>query len=166
LALLRNDADVREFDASCIDAATDAQAIVMAFEAAQSLHYEYCVHRDALSAQLAELIETGRRIRWADYIAALDAARGARRSLRAAFESHDVLLSPSAPGEAPKGLEATGDPIFNRGVTMLGLPAVTLPASHGEQQMPLGVQLIGGWDRDRELLAIARWIHTRLHSDL
>jgi len=166
LAVVRNDVDLRDFDASCIDVATDAQAIVMAFEGAQSLHYEYRVHRDAVSARLAELIETGRRIRWADYIAALDAARGARRSLRAAFESHDVLLSPSAPGEAPKGLEATGDPIFNRGVTMLGLPAVTLPASHGEQQMPLGVQLIGGWDRDRELLAIARWIHTRLHSDL
>jgi Asp-tRNA(Asn)/Glu-tRNA(Gln) amidotransferase A subunit family amidase len=164
LALLRNDADVREFDASCIDAATDAQAIVMAFEAAQSLHYEYRVHRDAFSPPLAELIETGRRIRWADYIAALDAARGARRSLRAAFESHAVLLSPRAPGEAPKGLEATGDPIFNRGVTMLGLPAVTLPAGVGEHEMPLGVQLIGGWDRDRELLAIARWIHTRTRS--
>jgi Asp-tRNA(Asn)/Glu-tRNA(Gln) amidotransferase A subunit family amidase len=164
LALLRNDADVREFDASCIDAATDAQAIVMAFEAAQSLHYEYRVHRDALSARLAELIETGRRIRWADYIAALDAARGARRSLRAAFESHDVLLSPSAPGEAPKGLEATGDPIFNRGVTMLGLPAVTLPAGVGEHEMPLGVQLIGREDCDRELLSIARWIHARTRS--
>jgi Asp-tRNA(Asn)/Glu-tRNA(Gln) amidotransferase A subunit family amidase len=164
LALLRNDADVREFDASCIDAATDAQAIVMAFEAAQSLHYEYRVHRDALSARLAELIETGRRIRWADYIAALDAARGARRSLRAAFESHDVLLSPRAPGEAPMGLDATGDPIFNRGVTMLGLPAVTLPAGVGEHEMPLGVQLIGREDCDRELLSIARWIHARTRS--
>ena len=166
LALLRNDVDVRDFDASPIDAATDAQAVVMAFEASQSLHYEYRVHRGALSARLAELIETGRRVQWADYIAALGAAATARRSMRAAFEVHDVLLTPSAPGEAPIGLEATGDPIFNRGVTMLGLPAVTLPAGHGARQMPLGVQLIGAWDSDRELLAFARSIHARIRSAL
>ncbi|HET8831397.1 MAG TPA: amidase family protein, partial [Casimicrobiaceae bacterium] len=123
-------------------------------------------HRDALSPRLVEIIEQGRRVQWSDYIVALDAAAKARRATRTAFETHDVLLSPSAPGEAPIGIEATGDPIFNRGVTMLGLPAVTLPAGHGGQQMPLGVQLIGGWDRDRELLAIARWIHTRLRSEL
>jgi Asp-tRNA(Asn)/Glu-tRNA(Gln) amidotransferase A subunit family amidase len=72
---------------------------------------------------------------------------------------------PSAPGEAPRGLAATGDPIFNRGATMLGVPAITLPVGKGDHGLPLGVQLIGAWDRDRDLLAIAHWLYARVRAD-
>ena len=76
-----------------------------------------------------------------------------------------MLLTPSAPGEAPAGLDATGDPIFNRGATMLGVPAVTLPVGKGDNGLPIGVQLIGAWDGDRELLAVAEWLYARVRAD-
>jgi Asp-tRNA(Asn)/Glu-tRNA(Gln) amidotransferase A subunit family amidase len=161
---LLREADVRDVDVPGADAATDAQAIVMAFEAAHSLGYEYRTHRDALSVRLVELIETGLRVRYADYVAAQQAAASARMAFRAAFDAHDVLLTPSAPGEAPAGLDATGDPIFNRGATMLGVPAITLPVGIGQHELPIGVQLIGVWDRDRELLEIAQWVYARVRA--
>ena len=161
---LLREADVRDVDVPGADAATDAQAIVMAFEAAHSLGYEFRTHRDALSVRLVELIETGLRVRYADYVAAQQAAASARMAFRAAFDAHDVLLTPSAPGEAPAGLDATGDPIFNRGATMLGVPAITLPVGIGQHELPIGVQLIGVWDRDRELLEIAQWVYARVRA--
>jgi len=114
--------------------------------------------------RLVELIETGLRVRYADYVAAQQAAASARMAFRAAFDAHDVLLTPSAPGEAPAGLDATGDPIFNRGATMLGVPAITLPVGIGRHELPIGVQLIGVWDRDRELLEIAQWVYARVRA--
>jgi amidase len=78
------------------------------------------------------------------------------------FTDYDVLLVPSAPGEAPVGLEATGNPIFNRMWTLLHTPAVTLPSHAGPHGLPVGVQVIGPLGMDDRLLAMAAWMHARL----
>jgi Asp-tRNA(Asn)/Glu-tRNA(Gln) amidotransferase A subunit family amidase len=135
----------------------------MAFEGAQSLGYEYRTHRAALSARLAELLETGMNIGYAEYVSAQHDGEG-RDALRIVLADYDVLITPAAPGEAPVGLEGTGDPVFNRLWTMLGVPAVTVPVASGPNGMPIGVQLIGAWDRDRELLAIAHRIDERVRA--
>ena len=80
----------------------------------------------------------------------------------AIFTDYDALLVPSAPGEAPAGLEATGNPIFNRMWTLLHTPAVTLPCHTGPNGLPVGVQVIGPLRMDDRLLAIAAWMHARL----
>ena len=80
----------------------------------------------------------------------------------ALFESHDVLLAPSAVGAAPQGTAATGDPLFNRIWTLLGVPCVTLPRFQGASGLPLGVQLIGRARHDTRLLAAADWADARL----
>lgn len=59
------------------------------------------------------------------------------------FRALDVVLTPSAPGEAPAGLAATGDPLFNRIWTLLGNPCVHLPFAQGAAGLPVGVQAIG-----------------------
>lgn len=162
---LRRDADIRDAaPLADVHAAIDAQRVIMAFEGAQSLGYEYRAHRAALSARLAELLETGMKIDYADYVRAQHVAAKARDALRDLLADYDVLITPSAPGEAPVGLGATGDPVFNRLWTMLGVPAVTIPVASGPAGMPLGVQLVGAWDRDRELLAIANGIHARVRA--
>ena len=74
----------------------------------------------------------------------------------------DALLTPSAPGEAPEGLASTGDPVFNRVVTWLGFPAVSLPAGTGRSGLPLGVQLVGAPLAEATLLAVASWTEARL----
>ena len=76
----------------------------------------------------------------------------------------DALLAASAPGEAPEGLGATGDPLFSRMWTLLQLPCVALPLGVGPQGLPLGIQLIGRKGDDSRLLAVAAWAHDGLRD--
>ena len=74
----------------------------------------------------------------------------------------DVLITPSAPGEAPAGLEWTGDPAFNFIWTSLHVPCVTVPAGTGPNGLPLGIQIVGRRGEDRAVLAWARWVQAAL----
>ena len=53
-----------------------------------------------------------------------------------------MLLTYSAPGAPPKGLDSTGDPRLNRLWTLLGTPCVNVPALVAEGNLPVGVQVI------------------------
>ena len=66
-----------------------------------------------------------------------------QRAFPAAMEGLDVLVTPSAPGEAPAGLDWTGDPAFNFIWTSLHVPCVTVPAGSGPNGLPLGIQIVG-----------------------
>jgi Asp-tRNA(Asn)/Glu-tRNA(Gln) amidotransferase A subunit family amidase len=74
----------------------------------------------------------------------------------------DVLLTASAPGEAPAGLENTGEAMFNRLCSGLRVPCVNLPGFGGPNGLPVGVQLIGAIDEDVRLLRAAKWIAGRI----
>jgi len=93
---------------------------------------------------------------------AIDTAEAFRRHLDDIFGEVDVLLTPSAAGEAPEGLGSTGDPSFNSIWTLAWTPCVTLPAGTGPSDLPLGVQLVGPRDGDARLLRTARWLANRL----
>lgn len=134
------------------------QKLIMAYEGARSLAHERRGKREALSTPLLELTDAGARVDPNDYLQARARSRQARAALAALFQDVDVLLTPSAPGAAPRGLEATGDPAFNRAWTLLGQPCVTLPAGRDPSGLPLGVQLVGGFDDDARLLAAAAWL--------
>lgn len=56
------------------------------------------------------------------------------------------------PGEAPKGLENTGDPILNCVWTFLYMPCVGLPVCSGPTGLPMGFQVAGPRGTDTELL--------------
>ena len=64
-------------------------------------------------------------------------------------------MAPAAPGEAPAGLLYTGNPVFSRMWTLLGVPCVTMPAIWGDSGLPTGIQLIGRLGRDAPLMAAA-----------
>jgi Asp-tRNA(Asn)/Glu-tRNA(Gln) amidotransferase A subunit family amidase len=88
--------------------------------------------------------------------------RVAHLQLDDAWDKFDLLLAPSARGEAPSGLGNTGDPIFNRFWTLLGAPCIALPFNTGPLGLPLSVQLIGRRGRDDQLIAWARWVEGKL----
>jgi Asp-tRNA(Asn)/Glu-tRNA(Gln) amidotransferase A subunit family amidase len=138
--------------------ALEAQQVIMTFEAWRGLAYERTVHGDKISTALTEYIVEGGQHSRAHY----DWARSVQAGCKAAFwqflEKYGALLTPAAPGEAPKNLASTGSPNFNRIWTMLGVPCVTVPGMTGPNGLPVGVQCIGPAGRAHETLSHAAWL--------
>lgn len=94
----------------------------------------------------------------------LRAARESRLAFRQRLhqimdeEGIDLWICPPAPDVAPRGIEATGSPLMNLPWTHAGAPAVSLPAGRGMRSLPLGLQLVGRFGDDEQLLAWARAI--------
>jgi Asp-tRNA(Asn)/Glu-tRNA(Gln) amidotransferase A subunit family amidase len=135
-----------------------AQMDIMTYEMARSLAYEWHAHRARLSQKLQDLIAAGLTLPRERYDAAVTLARNARRMTGELFARADVLLAPSAVGEAPLGLEATGDPLFNRMWTILHTPCVHLPFTQGPNGLPVGLQVVGPRGADRQTLLCADYL--------
>ncbi len=142
----------------------DDQKQVMAYEAVRELAFELQHHATALSRPLRDLLEKGQAVTEAEYLSAQSRAATGRRVARELMADVDALLVPAAPGEAPLGLDATGDPVFSRVWTLLGLPCVNVPGLRGPHGMPIGVQLVGRKHQERALLALAASVHTVLDT--
>ncbi|MGH8712882.1 MAG: amidase [Casimicrobiaceae bacterium] len=140
----------------------EAQLAVMQYEVAKSLTHENLTYRDALSADMTKMIDAGLAVSPQQYDAARSLARNCRAMLADVFREVDVLLAPSAPGEAPHGIAATGDPLFNRMWTLLHTPCVHLPFAIGPRGLPVGMTIVGPIGGDRETLLAADWIDARL----
>lgn len=134
---------------------TEAQMHIMGFEAALAFAPESQAHPTGFSNAFAQFIAAGSAIDGTTYFAAQELAAAARCALTGVFGDVDILLAPSTEGEAPAGLEATGDPIFNRMWTLLGNPCVHVPLGVGTGGMPIGVTLIGPRWGDAQTLAAA-----------
>ena len=141
----------------------DRHKVIMGFETARALAWEYRTHPDKVSASLKPRLDEGWKVTRASYDEMRATAERCRRALAQDMRELDLLLTPSAPGEAPASLASTGDPVFNRAWTLLGNPCVTLPHGRGPQGLPLGVQLVGAFDGDTALLGWARWVARALN---
>jgi Asp-tRNA(Asn)/Glu-tRNA(Gln) amidotransferase A subunit family amidase len=104
---------------------------------------------------MRKLLAHGKSVSAVDYLGALAKASRYAASLAEIFDECDAIITPAAPGIAPKGLSATGDPAFCTLWTLTGLPALSLPLLAGEGGLPLGVQLVGAPGRDGRLLRTA-----------
>ncbi|MEZ0302094.1 MAG: amidase [Hyphomicrobiaceae bacterium] len=144
--------------------AIELHGIVMAVEMAHNLHRDFEKGADKLSPVLRRLIERGRACPAIDYTRALAATGPLNAALDQIFEEYDAILTPATPGEAPRGLDSTGNPALCTTWTYLGTPAVTLPLMQGEHGMPLGVQLVGRRGNDARLLRTANWLVKSLES--
>jgi Asp-tRNA(Asn)/Glu-tRNA(Gln) amidotransferase A subunit family amidase len=134
---------------------TAAQESIMGFELVRSLAYERIQRSAELSPRLAQQLDAGMTVGTDEYDAAIGRTAAAWSKLGEFFGPCHAMLVPAAPGEAPPGLGYTGNPVFNRMWTLLGMPCVTLPSVWGESGLPTGVQLVGQIGRDHELLACA-----------
>lgn len=143
---------------------TDAQKTVMAYDVAHARIYEYSRYPDQISAQFRDLFESGLEISRTDFQNACITGDRAARILESLFIDTDVILTPAAPGEAPAGLDATGDPLFSRGWNLLQVPCVSIPYGKGPNGLPLSVQLVGRLGADDDLLAAAKWVHKQLSA--
>jgi Asp-tRNA(Asn)/Glu-tRNA(Gln) amidotransferase A subunit family amidase len=123
-------------------------------------NYARYIEMDAagLSSKLMSMIEEGLAVKAVDYANAQDSIAPLNVALEKLFERYDAIVTPAAPGEAPAGLESTGDPVFSTLWTYCGVPALTVPLLSGPNGMPVGVQLVGRPFYDGRLLRTARWL--------
>jgi len=114
-------------------------------------------YRDLYRPRTAALILEGRSVPKDVVDEARDLQKLLREEVQHIMDVNDIDLwvAPAAPGPAPKGLDSTGDPVMNLPWTFLGLPAVTVPAGSAHNGLPLGLQMIGSWMMDEEMLAWA-----------
>jgi len=103
-------------------------------------------------------LEAGAKIDYATWVAARKLGDTGRAAVDALFDDFDVILTAPAKGEAPLGLERTGDATFNLLWTYLWMPCVTLPFAKGPVGLPVGIQLVGRQHEDARLLDIAAWV--------
>jgi Asp-tRNA(Asn)/Glu-tRNA(Gln) amidotransferase A subunit family amidase len=137
-------------------AAWDAQRVIMAADMAHNLG-AIVDQGGEISPQLRDLLAQGREVTAVQYLAAVRDARRYADGLSEIFEQlADAILTLSARGVAPQGLDATGDPVFCTFWTLTGLPSLNLPLLADSAGLPIGVQLIGAGGRDERLLRTAR----------
>ncbi len=146
------------------DEAQMDQRIIQLAENARCYEIEHRQYRNQLSPPLAAMLDEGATISEAQYQAAIARTATTREQTDAMFSDVDAWLMPSAQGAAPKGLESTGDPVFNRLVTTLHLPAINIPVFRNHARMPLGLQLICARQQDEKLFAIAGQLNDILRS--
>jgi Asp-tRNA(Asn)/Glu-tRNA(Gln) amidotransferase A subunit family amidase len=147
---------------SAFNALIDAHPIVMNCESARALGWELTQHPDQISDGLRERLEWGLAQPEPALKAAYATFQSTQQAFPAAMEGLDILVTPSAPGEAPKGLDWTGDPAFNSIWTSLHVPCATVPAGTGPNGLPLGIQIVGRQGDDKAVLAWARWVEAAI----
>lgn len=139
-------------------AADDWHATILCGDLARGFTAEYEAGRDRLSPRLRDMIELGRALEAGARERALENVAMLRQALGEVFGRYDAILTPAAPGEAPLGLETTGDPAFCTIWTLCGVPAMTLPILEGANGMPMGAQLVANRGEDARLFRAARWL--------
>lgn len=139
----------------------EVQNTILIGQVSASLNWEYRTHPDQLSDRLRAALDESVAFPPGRLDEALGRAEACRADADDLFGEYDLLLTPSALGEAPTA-ETTGDPMFNRIWTVLHGPCITLPAATGPNGLPIGIQLVGRIGDDARLIAWARWVESVL----
>ncbi|ARP83627.1 hypothetical protein CAL12_24330 [Bordetella genomosp. 8] len=142
-----------------------AQQTVMRGEGRAAFLPAYLGSHHLLHEDFREMVENSRRITPAQLVQAYDLAAACRRAFDGLFgDTLDAVLTPASPGEAPEGLQDTGNPAFNSMWTLLHVPCVGIPVGKSARGLPLGIQLVGPRFADTRLLDIARACAPAIHQ--
>ena len=135
----------------------EAHADIVATEGGTSFLPEYLSSYAILAPDLRDKVENARGVTPDRLLASYALADSCRPAFDRLFgRGLDVIVTPSAPGEAPEGLHTTGNAIFNSMWTLLHVPCVAIPVGRGAKGLPVGIQLVGPRLSDMRLLAIAK----------
>ena len=149
--------------APAYDDIIDDHAAITGWESVRNYADERLRNPDKMRDEIKDgPMKRGLAVPFERYVAAQRQAVAFRAHVDALFDKVDVLLTASAPGEAPEGIAFTGDPVFNSIWTLAHTPCVTLPAGTGSKGLPLGVQLVGLRHADDRLLSAAAWVAAHL----
>lgn len=112
------------------------------------------------SEKFTELVHRGQSVTDTQYQVAMEARDNFRKDMAQTMNENniDLWIAPPAVGPAPKGLDATGDPVMNLPWTQIGFPAINIPTTKDEDGLPMGLQVVGVWNADELLLHWAKGI--------
>ena len=142
----------------------DVRIAINCYERSRHMINEWRDHRDSLSGMFQAVMQTGLDMPYNDYVAAMHLTEDCRQQSDAVFDGLDVLLAPCVDGEAPEGLEYSGNPRLPGFWTAIRLPAISLPTHTGPNGLPVGIQLVGRYRDDDRLLSVAKWVLEKLGS--
>lgn len=139
----------------------DASRTINTFEGARAHAERYKQYGDRLDAEVVAMVRDGFKMPESEYASATQYVAECRMTMANLFKTTPVLLSPAAPGPAPRGLSSTGDSRMNSPWTALGTPAISIPMPVASG-MPLGLQLTANLGDDARLLRAAALVETLL----
>lgn len=155
----KSDLNIKTLDLGAeFEEATQCHEIIMNGSISRSLLSYYETNKSKLHPFTIKRIEAGITVTANEYIDAIEKAKKMKQSLGNIFKKFDAIITPAAPGQAPRDLMNTGNAIFNGYWTMLGVPAISLPLLKGKDDLPIGVQIISSWNKEAELLDISNTI--------
>jgi Asp-tRNA(Asn)/Glu-tRNA(Gln) amidotransferase A subunit family amidase len=144
----------------------EAHADIVQTEGGTSFLPEYLSSYAILAPDLRGKVENARGVTPEKLLASYTLADACRPAFDQLFgRGLDVILTPSAPGEAPEGLHTTGSAIFQSMWTLLHVPCVAIPVGRGPKGLPVGVQVVGSRMTDMRLLAIAKALAPVIDTD-
>ena len=132
--------------------------IIHEVDMANNFQVYYDKDKSKLSKEMNDAISRGLKYSAKDYSDAIDFMKQSYESYKEVFEDYYGILTPSSNGVAEKGLGSTGSADFQKIWTYLGLPAISLPLLTGENDLPLGLQLVGNKFDDLRFLGTAKWL--------
>ena len=142
-----------------ISKADELHLDISGYEFKRSISFERFNHYDELSDQLRNgRLNDGYQVTNEHYKIALKKLSVLKHETDLIFNDIDMIITPSAPGEALEGLGYTGSPMFNTTWSLNGNPCVTLPLFKGDKELPIGCQLVTKFGNDNQLLDYANTI--------
>ena len=132
--------------------------IIHETDLANNFQVYYKKSKNKLSKEMQTAISRGMKYSAKEYLDAVDFMERSYESYKEVFEDYHGVLSPCSTGVADKGLKSTGSADFNRVWSYMHTPAISLPLLQGENNLPLGVQLIGDKYDDHRFLGVANWL--------
>ncbi|GJL80487.1 MAG: glutamyl-tRNA amidotransferase subunit A [marine bacterium B5-7] len=143
----------------------ECHKIIYEYEIYRCLTDERENHWGLLSDTARRKLEVAGKVSDDQYQDALDVLNAANQWFEQFFYDYDSIVTPSSLGEAPAFEEGTGDPICCTIWTLCGLPCISLPLLLSGNGMPIGLQIVGGINRDDDLLRTSRWLLNTLRND-
>jgi len=146
-----------------LDSVEDAHRAISSFEFVRNFTWEIENHWEKIGEKVRNgRIKDGQSCSFERYLDARDYAERCRSRFADVLGDCDVLFCATATGEAPLGLDSTGNPRPSALWTTMHVPVITIPGFKGPHGLPVGAQLVARRNDDRRLFAAALWAYRKL----